>query len=524
MKGAVQVRQAHLALAGALVAVVNLWSLVRTPPPFVDDAWYANRAWALIETGRAFGSLDAGVFDRYEGYWTYIPWLHPWLLSLSIRALGLDLFSVRLVSLVLGLGLLVSLYAIGSHLGGAREGLVAVLLTALSSPFVYSSHVARPDVMVAAFGFGALALYVIDRGERLSIKSLLSGLAVAAAFEIHPNGMIYGPVIALLYLLDHGRRVLRVGRAWGFVAGLAGGLLLYAAMHVFPYPQTYLTLTRSVYAPWRTPPVASLDPGAWLRSFGQVLGLLFTASPLGFVLIVGAVVALARGRRRGQTRLLTLFAALVVAFAALVRHKLPYFAIELTPAAGLVVATFLVDLFHNGRRIAGERRGTRLAFSSLAALVVLLLLAGAALALLPMLDDPMPDYRAVVDLVRRTVPAGRSLMGSQTYWLGVPHQPYYSWENLVYYQRCVPGSRLTDALQAQRPDYLLIDRHLEAFIVEDEGELTEYTRFLYLPREELEGFLARQATLVARLESRSFGTVRIFRIGWKGGARGQGDT
>src|SRR5438105_2633649 len=58
-----------------VVLAVNIPVLVHTPATFVDEAWNANRSWALMHTGRAFGTLDAGVFDRYDGYWTYFPWL-----------------------------------------------------------------------------------------------------------------------------------------------------------------------------------------------------------------------------------------------------------------------------------------------------------------------------------------------------------------------------------------------------------------------------------------------------------------
>src|SRR5438309_11148620 len=64
-------------LAALLVALtaLNLLTLLRTPPPFVDEGWNASRGWGLLHTGRAFGTLDAGVFENYPGYWTYFPWL-----------------------------------------------------------------------------------------------------------------------------------------------------------------------------------------------------------------------------------------------------------------------------------------------------------------------------------------------------------------------------------------------------------------------------------------------------------------
>src|SRR5687767_5036043 len=60
-------------LIGASILGVHIYSLLRYPPPFVDEAWAANRSWALLTEGVAFGGLDAGVFQRFTGYWTYFP-------------------------------------------------------------------------------------------------------------------------------------------------------------------------------------------------------------------------------------------------------------------------------------------------------------------------------------------------------------------------------------------------------------------------------------------------------------------
>ncbi len=498
----------------AVVAIANLVVLVRIPPPFVDDAWYASRGWALIHTGRPFGTLDSGVFDRYQGYWTYIPWLGAWFVSLSIRVLGLSLFSVRLVSLILALLLLSAVYVFTKDLYGPRVGLLAVLMTSLSGPFLYSAHVARPDVGVAAFGFAAVALTTTDRSTRFAIKSLLSGLAVALAFELHPNGMLYGPAVVALYLSAHGKSLFRSRRFWTFAIGLGVGLVLYLAIHVLPYPQTYWTLTRVIYGPWRIPPLLATGFTGWLDSLVEVLMLLGTASALRAAVTAAGLVALARRRAAGDRKALFLLAALILSFAALVRHKLPYFAIELTPAADILLAAFVGKLLHDGRQMRARPRLSRVAYEALVVLVVVLLTGAAALAWAPASQDPTADYQAVVERIRQTVPPDSTLMGSQTYWFDFPNLRYYSWENLVYYQRSVPGTTLAAALTALHPGYLLIDGHLQEYVTYDRRQLTEYQQFLYVPRAELEGFLGMRAHLAAMLRTNTYGVVRIYRIDW----------
>ena len=107
-----------------VISAFHLWSLMRIPPPFVDEAWNAARVWGLIRTGRPFGQLDAGVFDRYEGYWTFFPWLAVWVQSLSVRIAGAPtLFAVRVVSLVFGLVLLAAAGLLTRHLMRMWKGI-----------------------------------------------------------------------------------------------------------------------------------------------------------------------------------------------------------------------------------------------------------------------------------------------------------------------------------------------------------------------------------------------------------------
>src|SRR5437762_1346400 len=83
--------------------------------------------------------------------------------------------------LLFGLALLAIVYRIGRLLYGPRVGLFAALLLAVSGSFLYSAHMARHDVIVAAFGYGAVALYLSnasgdDRRWVLSLRRINDGL------------------------------------------------------------------------------------------------------------------------------------------------------------------------------------------------------------------------------------------------------------------------------------------------------------------------------------------------------------
>lgn len=528
--------RAPMPLAAVLAAVtaISLFSLLRTPPPFLDEVWFANRAWALVETGRAFGTMDSGVFDRYDGYWTYFPWLPTWFQALAIQAFGLSLSSVRLVSVAFGLVLLAAVYAIASHLGGRRLALLAVLVVSLSRAFLYSSHLARPDIIVAAFGFVAIALYTTDRSPGFSVKSLLSGFAVGLALEAHPFGVIYGPVIVALYLLDYGKPALRMPRLWGFVVGGGAGLALYAALHVLPYPQTYLTinaLVATASGAVRTPPLLTPDPDVWLQSVLDMAVQFRTLWNLRVPLVLAGLVLLWRSRSPSDRRLLNLCAVLLLAYLALIRNKNPWYAILAAPAGDLLMAVALARLSRAKwpaslwarlpaaplRRWLGTARlGLEPSrWSAVRTALVLVMLAAAVVPTLTRaLGNPMRDYETTLAQVGEVVAPGSVVMGPATYWLGVPDRTYVSWEQLVYYRRYAPGSTVAEAVRAFRPDYFIVDPYIEQFI-RDTPRPGANAQQLLLPKTPFEQFLGEHATLAAAARTGTYGNVRIYRIDWE---------
>ncbi len=494
-------------------ALLHLLSLMRTPAPFVDEGWNANRAWAFLATGRPFGTMDSGVFDRFDGYWTYFPWLGTWIHAQAIRFLGPELLSLRLVSLLFGLVLLGTVYHLGNRLYGQRVGLVAAGLLAVSPAFLSASHMARHDVIVAAFGFGAIALQLSDSSSSLPGKSLLSGLIAALTLDIHPIGIVYLAAIGGLYLLDHGRSVLRARRFSAYCLGAAVGLVWFTAIHLLPYPQTYLALGNIGFGGDRAPPFATPDPAVWLQSatdMGRLLGL--SSDLLALLIPVALVVMLAKGTKSDRW-LLALFALLLLAFVAVVRYKGILYGVMVAPISCLLIAVSidrLVEWWTGAHRI----KSLKAKITSDLALVLMVSIALTSLvrSLESIRDDPMPDYLSTTALMERLIPADDSVMGPQSYWFGLTDRQYLSWEQLLYYQRYAPGSRLEDAFRALHPQFLIIDKQMANFITGDRQRLAEPFRYLHLSSEELEAFLNRRGHLLASVETKSLGRVRIYRI------------
>ncbi|HEY7416047.1 MAG TPA: glycosyltransferase family 39 protein, partial [Ktedonobacteraceae bacterium] len=410
------------------VALFGLATLLNYPATFVDEGWNANRAWSLLQTGHQFASVDSGVYQQYAGYWTYWPYLAALIHAAFIWLFGLSLASVRLASLFFGLVLLTTVYFIARKLYSPKAGVIAMALLAVSSPFIYTSHMARHDIIVAAFGFGAIALYVTDEKSSLTVKSVLSGLLIALALDIHLNALIYGPIMLALFLLDYRRNILRTGRFWGFVLGGSLGVLYFVAMHFLQYPQTYFAIGGIGNGSAHTPPGLVLDPSLWQWS------LIHTFDFLDLILlpvIVPAMIFLIRRQTRSDIKVLVLFGISVVSMAAIVQTKAPFYAILIAPTLPLVMSPYLDKIT--------EKVGKMTEWAFWRNLIVIsILVAVGCLNVYPAIHGSDAEYQKVLGLIKQTIPAESLVYGSPTYWFALPNNHYVNWEQILFEQETMP--------------------------------------------------------------------------------------
>ena len=72
--------------------------------------------------------------------------------------------SGRIVSMLWGALLLVGVFLLGRRLFGTMAGVIGMVLVAMSQPFLVSTHIVRPDIVVAALV--VFALYFAESGVR----------------------------------------------------------------------------------------------------------------------------------------------------------------------------------------------------------------------------------------------------------------------------------------------------------------------------------------------------------------------
>jgi len=222
------------------------------------------------------------------------------------------------------------------------------------------------------------------------------------------------------------------------------------------------------------------------------------------LLSVLALIVLLLKPALNNMRLVVIVVTLLVSFAALVSQDPLYYAILLAPATWLLIAAAagqILPAWQDWRTARWSPLRVGLVLGGITILVV------SSLSLL--LENHTDDYNSALRLVQQSVPAGKSIIGQETYWLARPDDPYYAWEQFIYHKRFKPGSNLQDAFDYLRPDYIILDTLTDGFLLDD--PIPAYENVAVQPGE-MASFLAQHSTLVASQTNGTYGDIRIYQI------------
>ncbi|MFN8524723.1 MAG: hypothetical protein U0821_16625 [Chloroflexota bacterium] len=500
---------AFVFLCAFALAAMHVATLASVPAPFVDELWYLSRAIGWLRDGRVMGAVDAGVIQEFDGYWTYFPVASTLYQAAFVYVFGETVLAMRLSSFLAGAWLLAAVYWIGCWVWERPSGVLSAFLVSAASYFVYSSHLGRQDMLVAALGYTALALFLWDGGHRWALKSLLAGLLLGIAVEIHPNGSIFGAGLLACSCVRFGRGVLRAGQNWAVLAGVSLGLAGYLWLHVLPYPDTFLGINRVFFGATHTPPLISGSAEAWITSAEAAWTMysigLTTRLPL---VSAGGLLVMFAGGSRGRM-LGAWLLGLVLGAVGLMRNHHPYYIVLLDPTAdilcGYLVARLWFDRNWRGRWVARARLGASV-----------LCIAPVVWMLPSFSTSALTDFELVQHRLQTALPPESSVMASPVYWLAVRDHLFWNWGQLAYWRAYRPGDSLRDAVAAYKPDYFVVDSEMEQFLGDEsdlEG-LSHFQRFYFMSRSQMDDLLRARGTLISESETSTYGSMRIYKLRW----------
>lgn len=340
-----------------------------------------------------------------------------------IRGWTLD---ARIVTLILALGTIAVVWALGRMLWGERGGLAAGLLLALAPLHVLHSHYATVDVPGACFVALAL-LFAVRMARGVTLRDAAwAGVATGLAASVKYSGglVLIAPLTAWAVAWWRAR-ITETERPALRALVLSPGLALVAFAATSPYtfldwPSAWRDISfelahmRAGDDPW----LLAAYPSGWLFHLsGLALGT-------GFVMLAVAAVGLAVGIADGRRELAPLIVFALVAFAVTAQAQVRYarYEIVLLPVIAVLAAGAVGLERQNGP-------GGPLSVTGRATAIALLLIgavAGAGLTDHAMLRGLVqPDARDIgLRVIARGVPANGRVGLLTAPWFNHPPVDY----------------------------------------------------------------------------------------------------
>lgn len=185
-------------------------------PLHIDEAWIGEQAYFLARDGYVHSAL----FAEPDGGDAMLILYHRLFVlagSFAVRIFGWDIWPLRLVTIISGLGLLaaMALYMRRERNRPAEETLLALLFVLLIPITFTHFKIYRPEIMMTLFGF--LSYWSLERYEKTSHAryAAASGLLAGLAALTHLYGLMF-PICAGIMLLR-----MRRWAGLGIFAGLA---------------------------------------------------------------------------------------------------------------------------------------------------------------------------------------------------------------------------------------------------------------------------------------------------------------
>ena len=459
----------------ALALIVNLWSLPVYPPPHCDEATYGSVGYDFLRSGRFKSNMTGDVFGFDQNY-VAVGRLYALGMALFIQLLGVNLLTARLYSLAGGALTVWLTYCVARRVYDQRIGALAALLTAFSWKTLYAAHMGRPEIWLAAAVMFALWWLIRYADVARFWSTFVAGLICAAPFDFHALGIFFVAGLALAGGYHFGW----VKRSWpaliGLGAGIATGLVVWAAIHFLPDPALAWRQWSVGYARMgllASPSIltASQNFGQWFRenfiANNRYLGLIESG------LYACGVIAAVRRRTPQSNMILTAFFGSLIAFALSNNQKSPQYAVVWIPLLSVLAAAVLGAVGRTLARLTLPVAVSEQWAAVIAAIPMLLLFLAGDIWLT--IRYPSSAYEQMLTEMRHVIPPNSVVVGDTVWWWGFANDDY----NFVgdwYFQLLAASQSPSPLTEAQTraavarlgANYVIVDESLACTITRDD--------------------------------------------------------
>ena len=478
-----------------LVAVAIVLLLGQTLP-WLGNRWVEDESWQCIPTYTLLTEGRIRNPTHAETDWEYTVCAKPvgqtLLLVPFFKWLGVGVRQARLPSVLFGAGLIILTYLLGRRLIDGNCGVLAAFLLATDNWAFLAARTARPDMYTAFFAAAAVLMYLRMRQTGSVRDGLLTGLAIGAVMNFHPNGVPVAASIGLFSLLEWRSRIFRQPPLWALALGVLSLVLPFwlwghhTPQHAKAWHDTYhltdswswavrIAGERTRYSDFigianlRIPSVIPLPARAHIAA-----------------ILLASLVVLFRKKRPVAIMISILLVAHMLWFVYLVNKTGRYF-VSLAPflaiaIAGMACMKYDRKIFHH------------LALGC-ALLVGLTQLTGNLILLQKSRDA---DYLEVASQLRSLIPPGKSVYAGGTFWMALYDHPFSSYHRVKF----------DYALAKRKPDYLVLN---DRVMVKGMGWGIDDWKDL---REQSNAYAQEHGKLAGRVSSRFYGDMDVYELSY----------
>jgi 4-amino-4-deoxy-L-arabinose transferase-like glycosyltransferase len=307
-----------------------------------DEQTYSQWAFHMVKTGDYLTPWGFGGI-----FWSGKPPLTMWLMSLAYQVFGVNNFSSRICSAILGALSLVLVFYLGKKLYNRYVGFLSAIVLGTFTTFYSFVRLAMTDVPLVFFILGSMYFFVLsEKTEKTTRYASLSGLFFGLALMTKQIEALLIPLIIFIYLVAT-RKSIRFLFTKNFTLLWGIGLLVFSPWLIYMNARfgSQFWYWYFVYADvTRTVGTVENHVGNYLYYFTYlannenllwIILLPFSAGLCAFKAVV---------KRLKEDSLILLWMGIVLLVFTFAQSKLFWYILPAFPAFAIAISSFLYQL------------------------------------------------------------------------------------------------------------------------------------------------------------------------------------
>jgi hypothetical protein len=486
------------------LAIFHFKTLYNFPPAFPDDALYASRTKAFIENEDVTSPLFGDAMSLIPGYEDVVGKLAFRVYEIPFLLLNIDdyYYGIRLSSYLVLLALLTLTYIVAASLINERFALISMFHLGTSLPFLYSSHIVRPDQIATLIGMTCLAL-LLYFWKHVSVHTFIP-IFLAVGINTNPRILIFYVIIGFVYLEKFRGKFFSKKEFWLFFVASILSVAAYGLTQVLPYQEVWKSVQQMTFKNSRTPDILNLSFSSLFASLRMLAEIVLKGSTEK-VLFGLSLLSFFFSTRSTRDPVYFLFFGLLLASVLLIPEFYKHNVLIVLPFCSLFLS---YGIYIFATKIFSRSRSSLLNISLVFVVAVKLFLNSNT----RINTICASDFYTTMDWFRQQTVEGEKTIGADIFWFARASNDFQSWKNLVYMQNYL-GITLEEAFNILKPRSMVTNSHSNYFLRDKSiSSGMESVDVLSIDTQEFSALLRKHVRQVDSIDTSCFGKVSLFKF------------